>query len=503
MKKSTGRPLSLLRVLALAMVLAMFAAACSSSESDGEDSSDSTADDADDADAGESDNAESDDDADDESAASGDTIEVRWFVGLGTGSQDEQIADQDAVVAAFNESQDEITLVAEYVDNETAADVLATQIAAGNPPDIIGPVGLEGSNAFAGQYADLDPLIEEAGFDMSVYGDAAEVYRTTEGALEGIPFATFPSSLWYNTELFDEAGVPYPPAEYAADGTSVYGEGTEFEGDWDWDKLAEIAAVMTVDADGNDASSDALDAENISQFGFAHQWSTNPTSLGTSFAAGSILQDDGSAQVPAEWVESWKYYQELVHVTHAAPNAAQTESELLAGNVFNSGNVAMASTHLWYTCCVADADGNPETFWNLAALPTYEGQLVSKLHGDTFRIHADSANQDAAFTVLEYFFDEAALDLLNVYGGLPARPDIREEYFAGLDEQFTQGVNWDIMIAGLDYPDVPNHQATMPNFLEADARIKEFEEPLLEDPEFDIDAAVAELEADLETIWAS
>ena len=488
----------LLRGFILVAVLALVAAGCSSDESDDtateaseDESTDSTV--ADDAEAGD----------DEGTTADGDRVEVRWFVGLGTGAQDEQIDAQDAVVEAFNSSQEEVLLTVEYVDNATASDVLATQIAAGNAPDIIGPVGLEGSNAFAGQYADLEPLIETAGFDMSPFGDSADVYRTAEGALEGIPFATFPAAIFYNTELFDEAGLPYPPESYAADGTSVYGEGTEYEGDWTWEKLAEIAAILTVDADGNDATSGSLDPENIVQFGFAHQWTTNPTSMGTSFGAGSVVADDGTASIPEPWVESWKWYQSLVHETHAAPNAAQADSDLLAGNVFNSGNVAMASTHLWYTCCLADEDGNAREFWNLGALPTHNGVLTSKLHGDTFRIHADSAHPQEAFAVLDYFFTEAPLELLEVYGGMPARPDIRDAYFANLDEQFPQGVNWDVIIAGLEYPDVPNHQASMPNFLEADARIKEFEGPLMEDPAFDIDAAVTELEADLTDIFAS
>ncbi len=488
-------PFRLSRLLALLAAMALLAAACGG----GDDSAD------DDADTGEESattetETESETTAEDDDAAAdnGDAVEVRWFVGLGTGAQEEQIDRQDAVVDAFNSSQDGIELVVEYVDNSTAADVLATQIAAGNAPDIIGPVGLEGSNAFAGQYADLEPLIAESGFDLSPFAGSEEVYRTAEGALEGIPFATFPSGIFYNTDLFDEAGLPYPPTAYEADGSSVYGEGTEFEGPWTYEKLAEIAAILSVDSSGNDASSDAYDKASIEQFGFAHQWTSNPTSLGTSFGAGRIEQTDGTAAIPDVWVDSYRWYHDLIHEVGAAPNQTQTDSDLLAGNVFNSGNVAMVSTHLWYTCCIADVGDA----WDIGALPTHDGTLVSKLHGDTFRIHKDSENQQAAFTVLEYFFDDAALDLLDVYGGMPARPDIRDSYFAALDEQFTQGVNWDVIIAGLEYADSPNHQASMPSFLEADARVKELETPLLDDPDLDIDAAVADLEADLTALWA-
>jgi len=507
-------------MLAFVLTFALLAAACggsdtassseTSSSSGSAESSEQAADPADQADEAEEPAApEETASADEESAGAaaeasdGDRVQVRWFVGLGTGAQDEQIAAQEAVVDTFNASQNNITLVAEYVDNATAKDVLATQIAAGNAPDIIGPVGLEGSNAFAGQYADLEPLIASSGFDLSPYGESAEVYRTAEGVLEGIPFATFPSAIFYNTELFDEAGLPYPPASYGADGTAMYGEGTEFEGVWDWDKVAEISQILTVDTNGEDATSGAFDSENIIQFGFGHQWTSNPTSMGTSFGAGQVEQPDGSAAIPAAWVDSYKWYHNMVHDLHAAPTDAQMQSDLLGGNIFNSGNVAMVSTHLWYTCCLADEDGNQRDFWDLGALPSNDGVVVSKLHGDNFRIHKDSDNQDAAFEVLSYFGTDAMLDLLNVYGGMPARADIRDQYFAGLDEQFPQGVNWDVIIAGLDYPDAPNHQISMPSFLEADARIKEFEQPLLTDPDLDIDAAIAQLEADLTSLWAN
>ena len=39
-------------------------------------------------------------------------------------------------------------------------DTLATEIAGGNPPDIVGPVGFGGVNAFAGPVAGPQPLID-------------------------------------------------------------------------------------------------------------------------------------------------------------------------------------------------------------------------------------------------------------------------------------------------------------------------------------------------------
>ena len=61
----------------------------------------------------------------------------------------------------------------EIVDNEVAYETLATQIAAGDAPDIIGPIGIRGSNSFAGQFLDLEPLVESTGFDLSGYDRGA------------------------------------------------------------------------------------------------------------------------------------------------------------------------------------------------------------------------------------------------------------------------------------------------------------------------------------------
>lgn len=84
---------------------------------------------------------------------------IRWFVGLGTGTNAEQITTQEEVVADFNASQSEIQLILEIVPFDAARDTLSTQIASGAGPDIVGPVGWGGSNDFFGQWLDIAPQI--------------------------------------------------------------------------------------------------------------------------------------------------------------------------------------------------------------------------------------------------------------------------------------------------------------------------------------------------------
>ena len=100
---------------------------------------------------------------------------MRWFVGLGAGGQPQQFAAEQAFVQKFNDSpeaKDKVYISLEIYNNNVAASLLATQIAAGNAPDIIGPVGVEGLNIFRDQLLDLAPLIT-SGPDTSKYDPAS------------------------------------------------------------------------------------------------------------------------------------------------------------------------------------------------------------------------------------------------------------------------------------------------------------------------------------------
>jgi multiple sugar transport system substrate-binding protein len=134
-------------------------------------------------------------------------VVVRWFVGLGAGGQPQQLQAESEFVNAFNASQKDVYIALEIYNNNVAANILKTQIAAGNAPDIIGPVGVEGLNLFRDQLLDLEPLL--ATTNSSVAGDdpkLIEFFKLGENnATVGVPFATYPSFLYFNKDLFDEA----------------------------------------------------------------------------------------------------------------------------------------------------------------------------------------------------------------------------------------------------------------------------------------------------------
>ncbi len=62
-------------------------------------------------------------------------------------------------------------------------------------------------------------------------------------------------------------------------------------------------------------------------------------------------------------------------------------------------------------------------------------------------------------------------------------------------------MNWDVVLAGLQYPDNPNHEEGMPSFLEASARYVEYGQLVDNNGDEDVDAALDALQADLQAIF--
>jgi multiple sugar transport system substrate-binding protein len=422
-------------------------------------------------------------------------VQIRWFVGLGTGTDPEQQEVQQQVVADFNASHDNIELILEVVPYDSSRDTLATQIASGAGPDVIGPVGWGGSNAFHGEWLDISSLIEKHNYDTTQFNEELVKFYITDEGQVGLPFAVFPAAVFYQKDMFDEAGLSYPPANYGE--KYVMPDGSEVE--WNFDTMAEIAKILTVDADGNDASMPEFDTNNIVQYGYFPQWQ-HPNHMGAFFGSGSLVADDGkTAEIPDAWADAWKWvYNGMWGEQPFIPNGSVAESpEYGAGNPFNSGKVAMAITHMWYTCCLADAGDN----WDLGALPAYNGEVHGRVDADTYRLWKGTQHPDEAFEVMTYLIGEAAPTLLPTYGGMPARAEQMDDFFAVKAEQYPGVENWDVMKAGLAYPDIPSAEGYMPNFNEAWDRVDIFNSLMANEAGLDLDKEIATLQDDLQVIF--
>jgi multiple sugar transport system substrate-binding protein len=376
----------------------------------------------------------------------------------------------------------------DIVPNETAYDVLKTQIASGDVPDIVGPVGVRGLASFEGAWLDLSPYIEAANYDLSDFPpELVEFYQFGTGQQLFLPFAVYPAALFYNKDLFDEAGLDYPPHEWGA----PYADGDE----WTFDKLRDLAMFLTVDADGNDATMEEFDPDNIVQFGYDATWQDIRADW-TYLGAASFVGPDGNAYMPEVWRDAAHWYYDGMWEDHFIPNSSYVNSDLLAqGNPFGSGKVAMCPVKSWYTCCTQDA-----TNYDIAAIPSYEGDITSELHADTFGILKAVENPEAAFAVMSLMVGEYAPDLLEVYGGLPARVSQQEEAMATMAENFPD-LDLQVFVDAMSYPDDPSHESGMPNFLKASDTYATFAGTYETTPGLDLDAELDKMVDELQAVF--
>jgi multiple sugar transport system substrate-binding protein len=423
---------------------------------------------------------------------------VRWFIGLGAGTQPAQIGPEQTFIDTFNASQSDVYIQYEIVSNTQASSILQTEIAAGNAPDIIGPVGVEGLNLFADQLLDLKPLIQSTGYESTgVDQSLVDFFNSLgqNGASVGLPFAVYPSFIFYNKDLFDEAGLPTPPKKV----------GDQYDGKpWDVDALRTLAMKLTVDKNGKDATEAGFDPDNIVQWGFDSQYMDNYNARAEAgfFGAGSLVADDGTTAVVPDYIaQGEKWYNDGVWKDHFIPTANQVASDLLAaGSEFASGNLAIDEGHTWFTCCVTPAAPNKPFKFGFAVQPTVNGTTTSPLHADTFSILKTTKVPDAAFKALTAIV--ASGELLTAYGAMPADQTKQQAWFDSIDAQFPGiDLDWDVAKQMLAYPDIPNHQSNVPDYAKVRSAMQAFGNAYRTTEGLDMDAELAKLQVTLQGIF--
>ena len=439
-------------------------------------------------------------------------VPLRWSIGLGTGDAPFQMAIEQSVADDFNNAQTRIQLVIEVVPNSDARDILATEISSGTAPDIVGPVGWVGANTFADQWLDLSPYIQSSGYDTDKFEPAlVRMYQTDQGIV-GLPLAVYPSAIYYNTGLFTEAGLNPPPARYG----EKYKLPDDSIEDWNWDTLTRLARLLTLDANGRHSGEAGFDA--------AISCSTaSPSSLKVTLEywgafmsnGGQLLVPGGSkgsyrARIPEMWKKALKWvYDGMWGSDPFIPTSAvEGSAEFDTGNSFASGKIAMTEMPAWYLCCLGElVDGGGQ--FDFGAMPiSLDGRVAGRVDADTFRIWKGTKHPAEAFTALIYLIDSGIQKLVvgstkvePAYGAIPGIRALRQPWLSSKKAAFPFVKNWDVLLAGLNYPDIPSAEGFQPNLNAAWDRTGIFTDLLQTTSGLDLEAAEAALENDLTSLY--
>ena len=231
---------------------------------------------------------------------------------------------------------------------------------------------------------------------------------------------------------------------------------------------------------------------------FVPQWQS-PSHLASFWEADKLYDDANNAAIPAVWEKAWKWYYDGMWGSQPfIPNQdAISKQRFGSGNPFGSANIAMAITQSWYIA--PNLAGGQH--WDFGALPSYEGSVHGRVDADTFRIWKGTKHAREAFDVLTYLLGPASADLLRAYGGVPARTADQDAFFRARKQQFPFVKNWEVLKAGLAYPDIPSAEGYMPNMIEAWDRLTAYGRLLTSNDTISMDAEIESLRRDLDAIF--
>lgn len=297
-----------------------------------------------------------------------DEINLRWR------TRPDNQAEIDVYTAAsqsIDESWDGVTLSYEPGGSESSSyqDVLITEIEAGTAPDVFWIPGTDVAR-FAKQglilnlasYAGADADYNQEDFYAGPMG-----FLTTsmdaEPALWGLPRDVSAFAIYYNADLFDEAGLEYPGGE-----------------DWTWERFQEAAAEIS--GLGSDIKGFGMNA-------WWANWGYFVNAAGSSF----FTEDYKSCGLDNDaTVAGLDAATALFQNEYAIPWGTDSEPPFLAGNVgmFLNGRWATPGT-------VANADFE----WNVAPLPVGpSGMATNWLFWGAYVVNSKTAHPEEAWDLV-------------------------------------------------------------------------------------------------------
>ncbi|WP_406221086.1 extracellular solute-binding protein [Streptomyces canus] len=263
----------------------------------------------------------------------------------------------------------------------------------GNPPDLVRGVGAVDAPYYAarGVMEDLDPYFAKSSVlrpaDLDPVNDLWRYDGRTQGKGPRYGMAkdfSQDSMFWYNTALFDQADVDYPPE---LDPVT-------------YEEWLDKAKRLTRRKNGQ-----------TTVFGGSYNGVLTPSLLASlTVAAGGNLFTDDYSRVDFTTPEARKalgWYIDYCR-TKVGPSIIQPDPNTWDGPTFQANRLAMSNSGYWLGGLI-NADKKLAPLSRLAPAPYFEGgRRVSPCQAGTgFWIPSTSHHKDAAWRVFEWFFGEA------------------------------------------------------------------------------------------------
>lgn len=298
------------------------------------------------------------------------------------GTPDEAVSVQE-VADKYHEENPGIIVDIVCIPNEEYVTKLNTMAAAGELPDcgIMNEAGVLDFGS-KGLLADIS--------DMYAGADAAPLDSITFKA-DGKPVAYSAANeilvLYYNKDLFDAAGVPYPSATEAMT----------------WDEFVDTAKKLTLDVNGKNASEEGFDPENIVQYGCTVDNWTWQLEVWALSNGGRWFSEDGKSCTinSSEVAESIQKVADLMNVEHVMPYRAGLTDDGVQSTIC-AGNIAMSTGGAWNIgTCLNGVDFN----YGVARLPMMKNSVTICTGGPQV-VFSQSKHPEEAMDFIKWYMKE-------------------------------------------------------------------------------------------------
>lgn len=276
-------------------------------------------------------------------------------------------------------------------DWDTYWDKLQTQLAGGTPPDVFAmDAPLYPDYQSRGVLLNLQPYIDQDKYDLSGYYETSLICYQTPDGYYGLPRDIQPSVMYYNKDMFDEAGVPYPDET------------------WTWETLIENGKKLTKDRDGDgtiDQYALWADLWDMELYWASLIWQNQ----------GEILSPDYTKTLLGEppAMGAWQFIYDLIFVHKIMPTPSVAEQ---FGDPFESGNAAMTPAGHWVVPLYSAVDFK----WDVAPLP--KGKVRATIVNSVgFVIARDTKHPQEAWAFLKHLVGEPGQTKVTSLGlGVPS-----------------------------------------------------------------------------------
>ena len=290
------------------------------------------------------------------------------------------------MVDAFQEEYPYITVEVETIGYDDYFTQMQTRVAGGTAPDCY-ELNIENFAA----YANKGLLAEISGVDVSGLNETALNAFNVKGVQYGLPESFSNVVLIYNKDLFDQAGVAYPTA------------------DWTQDDLQ--AAAEAIRALGDDI------------FGIWQPITYNEFFKVVAQYGGALLNEDKTEFTinSPENIQAAQALVDRVLVSNVQPNTVQ-QGGMGDWDMFMSGRLGMIPTGIWAFQTFTE---NCDFDWDIAVEPG-STQKATHFFSNCVVLNPESKNQEVAATWLAWLTSSTKSAEIRLEAGwdLPALSDM-------------------------------------------------------------------------------